>query len=315
MAVTLSAIVPVLGMLILGMAVRKYRVLSREGIDNIKFLVSRIMLPAAIFHALATADYGGNTFYMIIVMLLLDVGTFLLGFVCRGLLPKPERKYLPYLVSLYEGGMLAYPLFMNLVGSEHLSSIALIDISGLLFGFSIYMGMLQQMENQETISAKALFRSALHSPAFIATVLGVLAGLSGIINHLLELPAGSVYLSMESMITTPLNALILLAVGYDLSPSMEDLSKVLRAISIRLVIQIVACAIALFTISFLFPEDSIMKIAAIMYMCVPTTFSMQTYVRDEDGSRYVATVNSLYCIITVIVYIATAFLYQNHIWL
>ncbi len=306
MAETLQAIVPVLGMMLLGMLLRKGSLLSREGIDNIKFLVSRIMLPVAIFHALATADYGMETLYIILIMLAADVLTFLVGFAVRPLVQKKYQKYLPYLVSLYEGGMLAYPLFSNLAGADQLSHIAMVDIAGLLFGFSIYMGMLQQMESGEAVSARALAVSALHSPAFIATVLGVLFGMSGLIKALLTIPAGAVYTSMESIVTAPLNALILLAVGYDLTPDRERLSASLRAILIRVVIQGTAIFAVLSAMTYLIHADSVTKLAALIYMSVPTTFSMQTYIKDDDGSRYVATANSLYCLVTIIVYIAAA---------
>lgn len=41
---------------------------------------------------------------------------------------------------------MAYPLYTSLCGSENLSRIAVLDIAGLLFGFSVYMGMLGQVE-------------------------------------------------------------------------------------------------------------------------------------------------------------------------
>ena len=57
----LEIILPVLVMLVLGMACRKLKLLTKSGIDNMKLLVTNIMLPVAIFHALATADYSVET--------------------------------------------------------------------------------------------------------------------------------------------------------------------------------------------------------------------------------------------------------------
>ena len=74
---------------------------------------------------------------------------------------------------------MAYPLYTSLCGAENLSQIAVLDIAGLLFGFSVYMGMLGQVENGDKIDGKKLFISALHTPAFIASVLGIIAGLTG----------------------------------------------------------------------------------------------------------------------------------------
>ena len=145
----LSAILPVMGMILIGVFLKKTQWISRKGIDDIKFLVSRIMLTVAVFHALATADYSGSIAVLVGGLLIVELITFGCGFLIRPLFPAERAKYIPFLMSLYEGGMLAYPLYSNLCGADALSKIALLDISGLLFGFSLWMGMLQQQEKGE----------------------------------------------------------------------------------------------------------------------------------------------------------------------
>ena len=56
----LEIISPVLVMIILGILCRKWKLLNKNGIDSMKALVTNIMLPVAIFHALATSDYGSR---------------------------------------------------------------------------------------------------------------------------------------------------------------------------------------------------------------------------------------------------------------
>ena len=51
----LQIVMPVLVMIILGMLCRKWKILTGEGVANMKVLVTNVMLPVAIFHALATA--------------------------------------------------------------------------------------------------------------------------------------------------------------------------------------------------------------------------------------------------------------------
>ena len=50
----LQIVMPVLVMIILGMLCRKWKILTGEGVANMKVLVTNVMLPVAIFHALAT---------------------------------------------------------------------------------------------------------------------------------------------------------------------------------------------------------------------------------------------------------------------
>ena len=160
-----------------------------------KVLVTNVMLPVAIFHALATAEYNRETGILILIMLIMLVVSFSLGFVLKPFLKGKYQRYLPFMVSVYEGGLMAYPLYTSLCGSENLSHVAVLDIAGLLFGFSIYMGMLGQVEDGGKIDVKKLFSSAIRTPAFIASVLGIIAGLSKIIIILLDSPFGGVYQS------------------------------------------------------------------------------------------------------------------------
>lgn len=203
----LEIIMPVLVMILLGIWCRKKNVLTQSGIDNIKSLVTNIMLPVAIFHALATAEYTGKIGILVGIMFVMLLISFSAGFLLKPLLEAPYKKYLPYMVCVYEGGMMAYPLYTSLCGSEHLSQIAVLDIAGLLFGFSVYMGMLGQTENGGKISAKALFFSAVKTPAFVASVLGIVAGLTGIISRLVESSFGGVYLSVENILTTSVTSM------------------------------------------------------------------------------------------------------------
>lgn len=162
----LEIVLPVLVMILLGMACRKWKLLNQNGIDNMKVLVTQIMLPVAIFHALATSDYNKETGILVGIMFVMLVISFSLGFAMRPLMPEQRyRKYLPFMVSVYEGGSMAYPLYTSLCGAENLSQIAVLDIAGLLFGFSVYMGMLGQVENGDKIDVKKLFASAI-APGF-----------------------------------------------------------------------------------------------------------------------------------------------------
>ena len=182
----LEIVLPVLVMIILGMLCRKWKLLDQSGVNNMKTLVTNIMLPVAIFHALATAKYSGKIGTLVLIMFIMLLISFGVGFLLKRFMEEPYKKYLPFLVCIYEGGMMAYPLYTSLCGSENLSQIAVLDIAGLLFGFSVYMGMLGQTENGEKINAKSLFYSALKTPAFIGTVLGIIAGLTGLINRLMD---------------------------------------------------------------------------------------------------------------------------------
>lgn len=302
----LQIVMPVLVMIILGMLCREWKILTGEGVANMKVLVTNVMLPVAIFHALATAEYNKETGILILIMLIMLIVSFSLGFVLKPFLKGKYQRYLPFMVSVYEGGLMAYPLYTSLCGSENLSHVAVLDIAGLLFGFSIYMGMLGQVEDGGKIDVKKLFSSAIRTPAFIASVLGIIAGLSKIIIILLDSPFGGVYQSVENILTTSVTAIILLVVGYSMELNANLLKPCITTILLRMILQGVMMAGVLFAVHSLVGDSQIVNLAIITYMSSPATFSMQTFMKDEEGSAYVSTTNSMYCLVSILVYIILA---------
>ena len=291
----LEIILPVLVMLVLGMACRKLKLLTKSGIDNMKLLVTNIMLPVAIFHALATADYSVKTWKLVGIMFVMLVVSFGVGFLLK-----------PFMVSVYEGGLMAYPLYTSLCGQENLSQIAVLDIAGLLFGFSIYMGMLGQVENGEKINAKKLCMSAFHTPAFIASVLGILAGLSEVVICLIDSPFGGAYLAVEGILTTSVTAIILIVVGYSMELTKELIRPCLKTILMRVLLQTLMAIGVLWAVHLWIGDNMLLNLAIISYMSAPATFSMQTFLKKEEGSAYVSTTNSMYCMVSILVYIILA---------
>ena len=108
--------------LVLGMICRRYHFVSKSCIDGLKRLVVNIMLPTAVFHSLATTVFALQMFFNVGVMFVVLCITFTLGFILRPLVDKPYNRYLPFAVSVYEGGMIGYSLYTGLVGTENLSS-------------------------------------------------------------------------------------------------------------------------------------------------------------------------------------------------
>ena len=96
----LEIILPVLVMVILGMACRKGKLLTQSGIDNMKILVTNIMLPVAIFHALATAEYSKETGILVLIMFVMLVISFGIGFLLKPFMEETYRKYLPFMVCV-----------------------------------------------------------------------------------------------------------------------------------------------------------------------------------------------------------------------
>ena len=304
-----SNILPIFVMIAIGMICKKANLLSRNGTKEIKRLITTIVLPVAVFHAMATADYNAHTSVLVIGIFVVLLISFGIGFLLRPLLPGQYRRYLPFITAVYEGGMMAYPLYTNLFGADKLSNIAIFDIANMIFGFSVFMTMLQSTDSGKEIKPSLIVRDALKSPVFLAMALGIICGISGIIPFILRSDVGIVYTSLKDMITSMLNALILIIVGYDFEFDPKRVVISLRAILLRVLTQGLLFLPLIFLIRHLYPGNTLMMAALLIYMSAPPSFSTQSYIESEEPGKFIATTNSLYTVVSLAVYVVAAVMF------
>jgi len=85
----LNVLLPVVVMLGIGMWLKKSKLVSRAGIQDMKFLTTKIMLPVAIFNALATTKFSSESFIMIAIMFVMLVVSFLFGYLMKPAMLEP----------------------------------------------------------------------------------------------------------------------------------------------------------------------------------------------------------------------------------
>ena len=220
----LAIVLPVFCMLGLGMAANRFGWISRAGMDGIKLVATNIMLPVVLVDALGMAEYNKVTLLLLAVMLVqLFIATGA-GYLLRPLVGGSQSRYLPFLTATFEGGMMAYPLYMALCGSEMLSNIAALDMANCIFTFTVYLALITATGKGKSGGGQ-LLSTVLRAPAMYGVVLGILLGVTGILPKIAGSRVGDVYSSLISMITTPVSALILLCVGYDLKLDHRVLSS------------------------------------------------------------------------------------------
>lgn len=292
---------PIIVMLGMGYIIQRTGFISEAGMDGVKTYLTRIALPTTIFHAMATADLSGRTVFIIIVMFVTLSVAMITGFALRPLIEEPYKKYVPFLITIFEGGMLSYPLYENLCGSERLVNIVVVDIAGCIFGFGLFFGILSLVERGTKFSLKSMGKVAVSSPTFDAVVLGLLCNMTGVMRLLLESQAADSYFAVKDMIVAPLTAMILLYVGYSLRIERRFLKVCIKTILLRMIVMAVLGTIVVFVLSDITADKYMLAAFLIMFVTSPT-FSLPGFVSDKEAAGYFAMTTSMYVIITIIGY-------------
>ena len=103
------------------------------------------------------------------------------------------------------------------------------------------------------------------------------------------------------------SSIILLTVGYSIELTPELIKPCIKTIIMRICLQAIMMAGVLLAVKYCVGSSRLLKLAVIMYMSAPATFSLQTFLKKKESSAYASTTNSLYCIVSILVYMAAAF--------
>ena len=79
----LIILLPIAVMIGVGIWCRTSGFLTDDGIENIKKLVTKVILPVAIFHDLSTAEYSSKTAVVVGLVFAVELLTFGVGFLLR----------------------------------------------------------------------------------------------------------------------------------------------------------------------------------------------------------------------------------------
>lgn len=230
---------PVFAALFIGILCRNKNILSREGIDALKKLAVDITLPAVLFSAFATAEYGAKNLLVPLLVFILCIIALCLGFLLKKL-TKCESRLMPYLMTGFEAGMLGYGLFTLLYPGQSSASFAIIDLGQVLFVFTVYKGLLMGRG-----SGRELIRQAFESPVLWAIIAGMLFGITGLYSALKPSGAADIIDKLAEFIAAPTSCLILISIGYDLEFKETPWKRVISYTAQRVIVMAAIFALAL----------------------------------------------------------------------
>ena len=299
----IEMVFPVILAFLLGYLCKRKQIISAQGLEGIRSLVSKVLLPVVLFNAFFTAEYSGRlllTFGVIYGSCALGLGA---GFLLRKFAVKDSR-YFPFLVTNFEGGMMGYALFGLLYpGQTHIFAMA--DIGQTLAAYTFYLVAMQAVRTGKA-SPKALAKNALTDPAFIGTVLGVLLGATGIAKVILGSSVAGVVTKTISFLAAPVSCLILIIVGYDLAFRRELMKPTLITIAVRLLLTAALLMLDSLIVFRVLPFDKQLLVAIMLAWSLPAPYIIPLYADMKREGAYISSVLSMETVISVLLFIGVA---------
>ena len=300
----LSMVLPVLVMIALGRLCAVRGILNDERHAGLKAIIGDILLPVVLFNAFFTAQYDGKLVLVFVLVFLGCLIALLAGYALRRFVA-PYGRFMPLLMTSFEGGMLGYALYALLAGQEHLATYAMVDIGQTMFAYTVFLAALKSAEGQR-MTPKAMLTNMLTNKACIGMLRGIVLGALGVHRALAPTAFGQVLTELIAFVTAPTSALILLVVGYQLKVSRKLMRPVLTTMGLRLAVMVGVMALVSLTLFAIIPYDRLLMLALMLQYTLPAPFIIPLYADLKEDGEYVSTTLSLGTVLTVVLFFFVA---------
>ena len=227
----LDQILPIFLLILAGMTLRLFGVLSASVIEGLTRLVVTLVLPSVLFSVFLDMEMRLNYLAPFVIVAAICAGLMGLG---RFLGPRiaPRHPYFPFLFTGFEYGMLGVSLFGGAYGLQAVGYIAVVDLAHELFIWFIFAPMLMIRRDGQG-DAGTVLRMFVTSPVVIGLVGGLLCNALGLSDLIKTGPVlASIYRTM-TLLSGMAIPLILIVVGYGIRIQREGLGDVLILVALR----------------------------------------------------------------------------------
>lgn len=300
----LSMVLPVLVMILLGRLCAARGILNDERHAGLKAIIGDILLPLVLFKSFFTAQYDGKLLLVFVLVFLSCLFALGAGFALRRFV-RPYDRYMPLLMTSFEGGMLGYALYALIAGQDQTATYAMVDIGQTMFAYTVFLAALKGAEGGR-MSARALVRNMLTNKSCIGMLLGIVLGALGVYNAIAPTGVGQVFMELIAFITAPTSALILLVVGYQLRVSRKLMKPVAITLALRVGVMAVAFALVSLVLFLIIPYDKPLMLALMLQYTLPAPFIIPLFADLGEDGEYVSTTLSLGSVVTVVLFVFVA---------
>ena len=300
----LSMVLPVLVMIGLGRLCAVQGILNDERHAGLKSIIGDILLPVVLFNAFFTAQYDGKLLLVFVLVFIGCLIALLAGFALRRFVA-PYGKFMPLLMTSFEGGMLGYALYALLAGQDQTATYAMVDIGQTMFAYTVFLAALKGAEGQK-MSPAAMVKNMITNKACIGMLLGIVLGALGVYKAIAPTDFGMILMELISFITAPTSALILLVVGYQLKVSKKLMRPVLTTMGLRLAVMVGVMGVVSYVLFAIIPYDKMLMLALMLQYTLPAPFIIPLYADMKDDGEYVSTTLSMGTVLTVLLFFFVA---------
>ena len=300
----LSMVLPVLTMILLGRRCAVQGILNDERHAGLKSIIGDILLPVVLFNAFFTAQYDGKLLLVFAMVFSSCLLALIAGYALKRFV-KPYDRYMPLLMTSFEGGMLGYALYALVAGQSQTAVYAMVDIGQTMFAYTVFLAALKSAEGGK-MSPKAMVHNMVTNKAFLGMTAGIVLGAAGVYKAIAPTNFGIVLTELISFITAPTSALILLVVGYQLNFSRKLMKPVAITLALRTGVMLAIFGVVSAMLFAIIEYDKMLMLALMLQYTLPAPFIIPLFADLKGDGEYVSTSLSMGTLVSVVLFVFVA---------
>ena len=298
---------PVLLLILLGVLIRRRKLLKRETIQELKTVIIDISLPALLILTFANTTFELRYALLFVTIPVVCLVMLALG---TGLSKKlaPGNRYYPAVFGGVETGMLGYALYTAFFGAENTYKLAILDLGHAVFIFFILVSYLQK-KSGSNIKTKRLVLNFVKSPIILAIVAGIIFSVTGLTAYAQKLQVTDAFVTALKLLGSLTQPLICIVLGYELQIGKSSIIRPLITVLVRMGLMLFAAFIIIrYLIAGLLRLDGSFQTALYMMFLLPPPFIIPLYI-DKDAEKdknEILNVISIHIVLTLAAFMVLA---------
>ena len=135
----------------------------------------------------------------------------------------------------------------------------------------------------------------------------MISGISGFGSFVMNSGAGVVINNIYGLVSSANTLMILLAMGYGISFTVDQIRASLKLILVRAVYYAVFAAAAIFFIHLFVPMNVYLLAAVLITFIMPPVYMLGVYVKDKEENEFMSTTASIYTLLSIAAFIVMTF--------
>lgn len=283
---------PILLLIVVGVALRLGSVLSAETVEELKKLVVTLILPSVLFTVFLDMKFETAYLGLFALVAAICVVLFLLGLGVRRLFLRRHR-YVPFMFTGFEYGMLGISLFGGAYGLNAVGYVAVVDLAHELFIWFVFAPLLM-IERDGDTDPITIAKMFVTSPVVIGLIGGLALNALGLAETIKTAPILSSAYAALTLVASMVVPLILIVVGYGIRVRREGLGEVLVVVALRYGLIIpVALILNAFVIGGLLGLGRGFEAAFFTLMVLPPPFIVPLFMQKAESDEKAFVANTL----------------------